>query len=192
MSTADSRVLGSRADAATPAIAAAASVGLALALTAAAQLRVPLPFTPVPLTLQTFVLCLGAAWLGPRLAASGLGLYVGAALVGLPVLSGLRGGLAAFTGATGGYVIGWFLAAVVMGRLLAPERAAGWSRTVLVMALGSTIILFTGALHLALLLGLSAPQAFLMGVAPFLPGDALKVVAAAALVRRWADPMAIR
>jgi biotin transport system substrate-specific component len=192
MSTADSRALAARPDTLSWTMVAAASLGLALALTAAAQIRIPLPFTPVPITLQTLVLYVGAAWLGPRLAVSGIGLYVGAALLGMPVMSGLRGGVAAFAGATGGYVLGWFLAAVVVGSLLVPWAASSWRRSAIAMAAGSAVILFTGALHLALLLDLSAADAILLGVLPFLPGDALKILVASALVRRWPNPMAAR
>lgn len=191
MYTAEPRARAVRQDAVPLARMLAASLGFAAALTIAAQLRIPLPFTPVPITLQTFVLYLGAAWLGPRIAAGGLVLYVGGALLGLPVLSGLRGGLAAFTGATGGYMLGWFLAAVLLGRLLDGRRRS-WGVTLAVMVAASAVILFCGALHLALLLGLTPAQAFLMGVAPFLPGDALKTLVAAALVRRWPDPVALR
>lgn len=185
------RALEARSDAVSPARVLVASLGFAAALAVAAQLRVPLPFTPVPITLQTFVLYVGAAWLGPRIAGSGLVLYVGGALVGLPLLSGFRGGLAAFTGATGGYLVGWFLAALLLGRVL-DGRRRGWTTTVVAMVGASAVVLFCGALHLALLLELSPLQAFLMGVAPFLPGDALKTITAAALVRRWPDPVSLR
>ncbi len=157
--------------------------GFALALAAAAQVRILLPNNPVPITLQTFVLYSGAAVLATRTALAGVGLYVGLALIGLPVLSGLRGGLAAFGGATGGYVLGWFVAVLVLSRLL--DRQLSWARTAATMTLGTVIILFCGTLHLGLLLGLSPAQAFLMGAAPFIPGDVLKIVAASTLVRRW-------
>lgn len=162
-----------------------------MALAIAAQLRIPLPFTPVPITLQTFMLYLGAAWLGTRVAQPGLALYVGAALIGAPVMSGFRGGLAAFTGATGGYILGWFVAILIVARLLDGGQKST-ARTALAMAAGSAIILSCGALHLALLLDLSPQQAFLMGVAPFLPGDALKIFTASAIVRRWPNPFSLR
>jgi biotin transporter BioY len=60
------------------------------------------------------------------------------------------------------------------------------------MAAGSAIILSFGALHLALLLGLSPQEAFLMGVAPFIPGDVLKILTASAIVRRWPNPLSLR
>lgn len=161
--------------------------GFAAALALAAQVRIPLPYTPVPITLQTFVLYLGAAWLGLRAAHGGLLLYVGAALLGLPVMSGFRGGAAAFAGATGGYILGWFVAVAVIATLLDGSRRS-YGRVLASMLLGSAIVLAFGTLHLSLLLEASFPQALAMGVLPFLPGDLLKSATAAALVRRWPDP----
>jgi len=191
MPKAMSRALDARDVSLSAATIALSVVGFAVALAVAAQVRIPLTFTPVPITLQTFVLYLGAGWLGTRLAASGLALYVGGALLGAPVMSGMQGGVAAFTGATGGYILGWFVAALVVGRLLDGESKSQ-ARTALSMFAGSAIILSVGALHLALLLDLSPQQAFLLGVGPFLPGDALKILTASAIVRRWPNPLSLR
>jgi biotin transport system substrate-specific component len=185
------RVLDARDVGLSAATIALSVVGFAVALTLAAQVRIPLPFTPVPITLQTFVLYLGAAWLGSRLAQPGLAIYVGGALLGAPVMSGMRGGVAAFTGATGGYILGWFVAALVVAKLL-DGAGKSHARTALAMAAGSAIILSFGAFHLALLLDLSAQQAFLMGVAPFLPGGMLKILIASAIVCRWPNPLSLR
>lgn len=191
MYTAGPRALASGERGASVARLAVAAVAFAAALALAAQVRIPLPFTPVPITLQTFVLYLGGAWLGARSGISGLALYVGAALAGAPVMSGFRGGLASFTGATGGYIVGWFLAVLLLASLLDGRRVKQL-RSAALMAAASALILFSGALHLALLLDLSAWQAFLMGVAPFLPGDALKILLASAVLSRWPDPLSIR
>ncbi len=191
MNTAESSVLGVRDETLTVARVVALSVAFAAALALAAQIRIPLPFTPVPITLQTLVLYVGAAWLGSRLTLSGLTLYVGLAMLGVPVLSGWRGGPAAFAGATGGYILGWFVAAVVLSRLL-DGRKQSWGRTVGSMAAASAIVLFCGTLHLALLLDLTPSQAFLLGAAPFVPGDALKILLASAAVRRWSNPLSVR
>ena len=96
--------------------------GFALALAAAAQVRILLPNNPVPITLQTFILYSGAVVLATRTALAGVGLYVGLALIGLPVLSGLRGGLAAFGGATGR--LRARLVRRRLGALAAPRSAA--------------------------------------------------------------------
>lgn len=191
MLTAESSVLESRPRGLSLTAAAAGAVGLAVALALAAQVRIPLPFTPVPITLQTLVLYVGAAWLGARVAIPGLALYVGAALLGAPVMSGLSGGLAAFTGATGGYIVGWFVAALLLSVLLAGEDHSR-GRVVVAMAGASAVVLACGALHLAMLLRLQPAQAVVMGVAPFLPGDALKILVASALVCRWPNALGYR
>lgn len=186
-----SRTLEARQQAVPAARMLVAAVSFAAVLALSAQVRIPLPFTPVPITLQTLALYVGAAWLGARIALAGLGLYVGAALLGMPVMAGLRGGAGAFAGATGGYILGWFIAVLLLSRWLdgaspRPVRAAA------TMAAGSVVILACGALHLGLLLGLSPAEAILLGVAPFIPGDALKILVASAAVRRWPNPFSLR
>ena len=106
-------------------------------------------------------------------------------------MSGWRGGLAAFGGATGGYIVGWFLAVAILTRWLAPARRS-WRALVALLAVASAAILFCGALHLGLLLRLSPWQAFLQGAAPFLPGDTLKILIASAVLRRRPQPGAGR
>lgn len=166
----------------------AAPVALAVALFLAAQVRIPLPWTPVPVTLQTLVILVGGAWLGAGRAVAGTILYIAVAAAGLPVLSGFRGGFSAFTGPTGGYVLGWLLAAFLLGRTLgagtANRRPASVLRVAGLMAAASLIILACGTLHLGLFLGLSLQEALWMGVLPFLPGDALKVAVATAIILR--------
>jgi biotin transport system substrate-specific component len=191
MPKAVTRALDARDGSLSAATMALGAIGFAVALAIAAQVRIPLPFTPVPITLQTFVLYLGGAWLGLRVGIPGLALYVGAALLGAPVMSGMRGGMAAFTGATGGYILGWFVAVLIVSRLL-DGRATTMRRAALSMAAGSAVILTCGALHLALLLELDFAQAFLLGVAPFIPGDVLKILTASAIVGRWPNPTSIR
>ncbi len=191
MITAANRALELRSRSISTARLAVLAVTFAGTLAIAAQVRIPLPFTPVPITLQTFVLYLGASWLGARVAIPGLLVYVGGALLGFPLLSGLRGGMAAFAGATGGYILGWLVAVLLVSRLVDGRRRS-WISTAGAMALGSTVILSFGALHLGLLLRLSPIDAFVMGVAPFAPGDALKIFTASALVRRWPNLLALR
>ena len=186
-----SRLLEPRTRPLSRTVSLAVALGIAAALAISAQLRIPLPFTPVPVTLQTLVVSLGAAWAGPATTIGAVLLYAAAALAGVPVLSGFRGGPEAFVGATAGYIVGWLLAAFVIGRLL-DGRPTSWSRAVSVLSLGTAVILFCGALHLALFLGLSITQTLLMGVVPFLPGDVLKIALAAGAVRRWPNPGAPR
>jgi biotin transport system substrate-specific component len=161
-------------------------VGFSLLTAAAAQVVVPLPFTPVPLTGQTFAVLLTGALLGPRLGALAMLAYLAEGAAGLPFFRGGAGGVAHFSGATAGYLLAFPAAAYVTGTLA--ER--GWDRRFLTaaaaMALGSLVILAGGWGWLALMFKGGA-EAFRLGVAPFLPGDVLKVsLAAAVLPTGWA------
>ena len=160
--------------------------GFSLLTAAAAQVVVPLPFTPVPLTGQTFAVLLTGALLGPRLGALAMLAYLAEGAAGLPFFRGGAGGVTHFSGATAGYLLAFPAAAYVTGHLA--ER--GWDRRFLTaaaaMALGSLVILACGWAWLALMFKGGA-EAFRLGVAPFLPGDVVKVaLAAAALPAGWA------
>jgi biotin transport system substrate-specific component len=156
-------------------------VGLALAGSAlialAAQVAVPLPFSPVPVTAQTFAVLLVAGTLGARLGAVSVALYVLEGLVGIPVFAGGASGIARLAGPTGGYLVGFVAAALVVGALV--ER--GWGRRVwtcaLAMLAGEVVIYAFG---LAWLARFPLPVGLLeAGLFPFLAGDAYKLVAAA-------------
>ncbi len=149
-----------------------------------AQVRIPLPFTPVPITGQTFAVLLVGAALGAGRGAAALMLYLTMGLGGLPVFAGGAAGFAHLTGPTGGYLIGFVLAAYVIGRMA--ER--GLERTIrtsfLPFLVGTAIIYLAGVSWLALYIGL--PAAVEKGLLPFLIGDALKLLLASiALPSAW-------
>lgn len=98
--------------------------------------------------------------------------------IGLPFYADASGGWTAATGATGGYLVGFVIAAAVVGRLAEQGEDRRPLTAVAAMLLGSTVIYVLGALWLAHNLDVSASQAVELGVAPFLIGDALKVVMA--------------
>lgn len=160
-------------------------VGLAGAFTvgmiAAAHLKIYLPFSPVPLTLQTLVVLLAGGLLGARLgfvAATG---YLLLSLLSLPVMAG-----PGFLGPTGGYVLGFVLAAVLVGYCASRK---GWGWLAGGMIAGSLTILLCGWLWLAAFPGQNWLRALQMGVLPFLPGDALKTAAAIAIVKIFRPQM---
>lgn len=157
-------------------------IGSFIAFTAlGAFVRIPLPFTPVPITLQTFFVLLAGALLGKRLGTlSQLG-YVFLGSLGLSIFAGATGGLITLFGPTGGYLLGFILAAYVVGRVLSIRERANFGWVVLAMAIGSLIIYLLGAIQLALFAHLGVRKALLLGVVPFLPGDTLKLFAAASL-----------
>jgi biotin transport system substrate-specific component len=141
--------------------------------------RVQVPFWPVPMTMTTLAVMLIGATYGLRLATATLGLFLLQGALGLPVFAG-GGGLAYMAGPTGGYLLGYLLAAALLGA--AADR--GWTRR-LPLLLGALVaaelVLFAaGYVWLAMLIG--PDKAMAGGVLPFLPGDALKIALAAGLV----------
>ncbi len=165
------------------AIRAAVLVVLGVAaLTLAAKIRVPM--WPVPVTMGTFaVLTVGAVY-GARLAGVTLLAYLALGMSGVAVFAGDTAGLAYMTGPTAGYLIGYLVAAVVVGMLA--ER--GWSRTAVGMVgalfAGNVIIYAFGMPWMAYLFLAEKGAAWVMqwGMTNFLFGDALKLVLAALLV----------
>jgi biotin transport system substrate-specific component len=157
--------------------AALAVIGT-LALAVAAKIQVP--FYPVPMTLQTLiVLILGAAF-GAPLAGATVALYLVEGLIGLPVFAGASAGPLYMAGPTGGYLVGFLIAAVVVG--LFAER--GWDRSTLrllaTMTIGHAIIFAFGFARLAMLIG--AEKAWVGGVAPFFAATIVKTLLAGALI----------
>jgi biotin transport system substrate-specific component len=152
-----------------------------LLLVASAKAQVPM--WPVPMTMQTFVvLVLGMAY-GTRLAAVTVGLYLFEGMVGLPVFAGTpeRGiGIAYMVGPTGGYLVGFLIAAMAMGWLA--ER--GWDRSLpraaAAMAVGTVVQLVPGVGWLAVLVGVE--KAIETGLTPFIFGAILKLALAAAVL----------
>lgn len=146
---------------------------------AAAQVAVPLPFTPVPLSLQTFTVLLSAAALGPWRAGAAMGLYLVAGVAGVPWFSEQRTG---FAFPSFGYIIGFVLAAVIVGTLArrGADRRAG--SAVVTMVIGNLAIYAVGVPYLALAIGVSLPEAIALGALPFVIGDGLKIVLAAGLL----------
>lgn len=143
--------------------------------------RIYIPTQPVPFTAQTFgVLVVGGA-LGFRRGVAALLLYLAIGAVGLPVYSEGRAGLTVIQGVTGGYLIGFVVAAGVVGRL----AELGWDRRIggalAAMAIGTAIIYAIGVPWLKVTAGLPWPDAVAAGMTKFLVWDAAKLAVAAGL-----------
>src|SRR5262245_4503518 len=149
-----------------------------LFLTACAQITVW--HEPVPVTMQTFgVLVIGAVY-GARLGAATVLAYLVEGAIGLPVFAGMMGGPMVLVGPTGGYLVGFLLAAAAVGWLA--ER--GWDRNVVTMAvamlIGNILLYVPGLAWLTSLIGWDSAIEF--GLAPFVWGDLVKLLAAAVLL----------
>ena len=149
----------------------------ALLVAALAQVEIPLPFTPVPITGQTFAVLLVGAALGSKRGAASLASYLAMGLIGLPFFAGGARGLSILTGATGGYLVGFILAAYVVGLLAERGLERSVRTSLLPFLIGTTIIYICGITWLAVVLG-SFEQAIVAGLLPFLIGDAVKLIAA--------------
>jgi biotin transport system substrate-specific component len=153
----------------------------ALLIYLTAQVSFQVAGNPVPITLQTFgVLVVGGA-LGLRRGGLAAFLYVALGVIGLPFFAEHKGGMQVIWGATGGYLLGFVLAGVVVGRL----AELGWDRkiggAIGATALGTLAIYAVGVPWLAATTGLSLGDAISKGMLTFLPVDTVKLLAAAAL-----------
>ena len=152
-------------------------IGFAGLTAIAAQIRIPLPGTPVPMTLQTLVVTMGALTLGARLGGASMALYLLVGLVGFPVFSGGQGGLEVVFGATGGYLVGFILAQPLIARLVRTRSGqyAGLLRLGLAIAAGYILIFTLGVLWLWVVTGSSLATAMDQGLWSLVPGMLAKV-----------------
>lgn len=142
-----------------------------------------LPVGAVPITLQPLFVFLAGYLLGPAHGAAAVALYVAAGVLGLPVFAGGAAGLGVVLGPTGGYLLGFVVAAALTG--LVPRRGPiGWAAGLAAGALALAAAYGIGAARLAQVLNLGTGQAIAAGVLPFLPFDLVKVVLALMVARR--------
>lgn len=155
-------------------------MGGSLLIALSARISIPVGFGLVPITGQTFAVLLVGALLGGRLGALAVFAYIGEGLAGLPVGAGGNFGIPWIIGPTGGYLVGFVVAAYITGTL----AQRGWDRTSLLtiaaMSLGTAAIFAFG---LAWLSRFPNPAGLLeSGLYPFLPGAVIKIALAAALL----------
>ncbi|WP_315521216.1 biotin transporter BioY [Leptotrichia wadei] len=134
------------------------------------QVLIPLPYTPVPISLGTFGVTLMALLYGRKLGTATILSYVAAGSLGAPIFAGGKAG--SLFSPTGGYILGYIIAVVILGYLADKGVTKSYVKTILSLLLSSAIILTLGALVLSLFV--PGKNAFMIGVLPFLPGDALK------------------
>lgn len=153
-------------------------------------ISIPLGFTPVPVNLGTLAVYLCGALLGPKYGPLSLTVYALAGAVGVPVFSGFRGGLSVLAGPTGGYIIGYILAAFIIGLIIAAATRTERSTAVAVasyafaMVCGMAACYALGTAWFMISTHTGFAAAMVSCVIPFLPGDALKITAATILARK--------
>jgi biotin transport system substrate-specific component len=170
-------------------------IGATALVAACAHISFPLPFTPVPLTLQNFAVILIGLALGPVAGFSAMVLYLAEGALGLPVFTPTGGpaGLAHLLGPNGGFLFSYPVAAASAGwiaQVLQPLTTR--FRGALIAATVATLPIFVmGAGWLAHSLHLGAPATWSLAVAPFIPGEIVKITAATGIfssLQRWQRP----
>lgn len=167
------------------------ALGVAILTGLLAQLRIQLPWSPVPITGQTFGALLAGVLLGKWWGGISLTIYAGLGMAGLPWFQNLSGGLAYMSGPTGGYIIGFILAALFLGYFTDKYIRSRSFLTMLGLMLFANFVLIyvPGLLQLNLWLNLvkGQPATFvellMMGAIPFIAGDITKAIAAALIAR---------
>jgi biotin transport system substrate-specific component len=149
---------------------------------------VPIPVSPVPVTLQTLGVLLAGGVLGPWWGSASVVLYIALGVVGAPVFAGGEAGIGVLVGPKGGYLLGFVLAALVMGIASAGSlrrASSGRSRPVLLVGgaiFASAAVYAGGVPWLGWVTGMGIGKAAFVGALPYLLGDVLKAAAAVALL----------
>ena len=153
---------------------------LAALMTAGAYISIPVG--PIPIVLQNMFVFLAGLLLGSRWGLASVGVYLLAGACGLPVFAGGMGGIGRIVGPTGGYLIGYLPAVFIIG-YLSKKAAARISIDIIAMICGTIVLYACGVTWLKTLTGMPWPKTLAVGMLPFLIGDVLKIVAAAAIAR---------
>ena len=146
------------------------------------MVSVPLPFTPVPINLATFAVFLSGGLLGKKYGSMSQVVYVLIGLAGAPVFHSFTSGLGVLAGPTGGYIIGYVAAAFVIG--FVTEKTSFRGRFIVACTAGMIACYFLGTVRFIMLTGAPVWAALGYCVFPFIPGDAIKIAAAAVIVKR--------
>jgi len=149
-----------------------------------AQIRFYLPYTPVPVTGQVFAVLLSGVLLGRWYGGMSQVFYAGFGAAGVPWFNGLKGGMDVLNGVTGGFIIGFIAAALIIGwftdRYL---RSRSFKGMFLLMLLGIAVIYLFGVIQLSFVLKVNAWRAIELGAIPFIGADVFKALIAAAIAR---------
>ena len=151
---------------------------MAALICALGPFTIPLPFSPIPLSLTHLPVFLSLYLLGWRSGTISYLIYLLIGLIGMPVFSGFAGGLGKLAGPTGGYLLGFIFMTVISGMII--EKTNGrFLPSIIGMAFGNIIVYLFGTGWLCLQMNLGLKEGFVLGVIPYIPGDLLKIIAAA-------------
>lgn len=145
-----------------------------------ARLSIPVPFSPVPITGQTFGILFLGGILGSRIGTLSVVMYIVEGIIGLPVFAGGTAGFLYLLGPTGGYLIGFVPAVYLVGYLSEKGWTNKFTATFLTMIFGTSVIFIFGISWLAVTAGFET--ALSIGLYPYLPGAAVKIILASVIV----------
>ena len=156
-------------------------VSLFTALTIIGTL-ISIPIGPVPITLQLLFIILGAVVLGSKLGALSQVIYVALGLAGLPIFAGATGGVSKVISPTFGYLIGYIIAAFVIGKIIECSSEVTFFKIFIAGSIGIIVVYFIGVPYLYVILkifmgkNISFLYAINIGLVLFIPGDLAKVI----------------
>lgn len=148
-----------------------------------AMIKIYLPFTPVPFTLQNFILFISVYYLGSKEISISQLLYILTGFLGVPVFAAGLTGAAIFLGPTAGYLLGFVISGAFMAFFYKKMEQKNYIKIFILFLSGTILILLLGTLHLAFIWGLGLKKAFFAGFLPFLITDILKALAATLLFK---------
>jgi biotin transport system substrate-specific component len=161
-------------------VSAALLLGFNILLVLSSYITITLPLSPVPITGQTFGVLLVAMALGRIRGLCVIIAYLVEGALGLPVFAGGSASLEAFFGPTGGYLLGFPLAGVVVGSL----AEVGWDKSYIksfaAMTIGTTIIVVCGLIRLSFIVPVD--QALALGLYPYMVGAGVKITLGAVVL----------
>lgn len=145
-----------------------------------AKVYIPLFFTPVPLILQNSLAISYGFFLKGKKGSIAVLLFITLGAIGLPFFSGGHFGLSWLASSTGGYILGYFFASFVVGKLFEKQKYST-KNAALIILFGHMIVLFSGWTLFSYFVGMKT--AFLLGVLPFIATDVLKTIAITKLIQ---------
>ncbi len=154
------------------------SLSFAVFTSLGARMVIPLSFSPVPITMQTFFVLASGMVLGRKFGTLSQMAYLLFAALGILQFAGGKTGISVIFGATGGYLIGFVLAAYIVGRATESYETRKNTLFLASLILATLMIYITGILGLMIALGIEISKAMLIGMFPFMPGDFLKIMLA--------------
>lgn len=147
------------------------------------QISIPLPFTPVPINLAMISVFIAGGLLGTKIGAISQLVYVIIGAIGVPVYANFTGGPGILVGPTGGYIVGYIIATIIIGVIAKRLEDSIYSYTVAMVA-GILGCYFVGTAWFMHITQSGLIEALLMCVVPFLIGDILKIILSAFLVKK--------